>query len=606
MLDRRTFLGALGLGGLGLLAPPARAEPDPAARFHRPERPWPAFTTRPVLMARRDVVTAGHYLAAAAGWQMIAAGGNAFDAAVAMGFASAVLEPQYFGLGGEASILLYSAERNKALALSGQGVAPRAATIDWFRAHGIDSIPGTGFLPLTIPACPAAYFELLRQFGTLPAHEVLAPALDLAENGYPAHLGAINAIHGASAVYPTTRRAYTPAGGQYEVGELIRIPGLAATFRALIDASRVQPTRERGIAAAHDAFYQGPIARRMAEFATTEASGFYEGIPGLLSVDDLAAFSASVEEPVRARYRGYDVCKCGPWSQGPVFLQQLKLLEGFDLRALGHNSADYLHTLIEAAKLAFADRDAFYGDPNFVDVPLDRLLSEPYADERRALIDPNRASLDIRPGDGAPLPAPAVHGLPDDTTHLDAIDRHGNMVAITPSGGWITHSPVIPDLGFSLGVRGQMFWLDPAHPNRLQPGKRPRTTLSPTLVMRDGEPLMVFGTLGGDAQDQWTLQFFLNYIDFGMNLQEAIDAPTVTTYHFHQSWAGHSVDSGKLTAEDRIDPRVIEELTARGHNVQLVGDWSHGRVLAAAVDSRAGIRRAAASPRAETGYAYGW
>jgi gamma-glutamyltranspeptidase / glutathione hydrolase len=293
-----------------------------------------------------------------------------------------------------------------------------------------------------------------------------------------------------------------------------------------------------------------------------------------------------------------------------VFLQQLKILEGYDLAKMGHNSADYIHTVIETAKLAFADRDAYYGDPRFVQVPFDRLLSENYAAERRKLIDLTVASMEIRPGGGAPTVFKNRLGLSpglDDTTHLDAIDNEGNMVAATPSGGWINMSPIIPGLGFSLGVRGQMFWLDARHPGCLQPGKRPRTTITPSLVMKDSKPLMVFGTLGGDNQDQWTLQFFLNYVNFGMNLQEAIDEASFDTAHFYSSWSGHKATPGVMNVENRIDPAIVEELRRRGHKVTVQkSGWTNGRVLAAEIDHVHGTLRAAASPRAETGYAIGW
>ena len=291
-----------------------------------------------------------------------------------------------------------------------------------------------------------------------------------------------------------------------------------------------------------------------------------------------------------------------------MFLQHLKILEGYDLGRMGHNSADYIHTVIESAKLAFADRDAYYGDPRFVDVPLDRLLSEAYAAQRRKLIDPGRASMEIRPGPGSRTVFKIRKGLPaalDDTTHLDALDSEGNMVAATPSGGWINMSPIIPGLGFALGVRGQMFWLDPGHPGCLQPGKRPRTTLTPTLVLKDGQPLLAFGTLGGDNQDQWTLQFFLNYVDFGMNLQEAIDVAGFATAHFYSSWSGHKASLGVMDVEGRIDPRAVDGLRRRGHQVTVGSDWQNGRILAVEMDHKNGTLRGAASPRNETGYAFG-
>ena len=361
-------------------------------------------------------------------------------------------------------------------------------------------------------------------------------------------------------LYPSTGEVYLPGGKAPAVGELHRNPEWAETLRILCRAEKAAAGggRVAGIEAARDAFYKGEIAERILDFITStpveDASGSTHA--GLLSYEDFAEWEAEFSEPVSVNYHGLDVHKCSGWTQGPVFLQQLTLLEGFDLAAMGHNSADYLHTLIECAKLAFADREAHYGDPKIDDVPFDRLLSKAYADERRALVG-ERASMEMRPGDaGGGFPAYATidvaennrralqvaarevrdlglgHAHVGDTTHLDAVDREGNMVAATPSGGWLGTSPVIRGLGFPIGTRGQMFYLNPARPNALAPRKRPRATLTPSLVMRNDEPFMVFGTPGGDGQDQWTLQFFLNFVHFGMNLQEALDAPTVHSVHF--------------------------------------------------------------------------
>jgi len=541
---------------------------------------------------------------------MLEQGGNAFDAAVAMGFACSVVEPQYYGIGGEVAIILYSAGTKKVQTISGQGPAPAAATIDWFKQNRVDPIPSVGFLPATVPASVAAWFTLLEQYGRLSVKDVLRPAIDLAANGYPAHSGALGTIASALRNYPTTRGEIIPCDHALEIGELVRMPNWARTFQRLVDAAAAG-SREAGIQRARDLFYKGDIARHLVDFVShmqvKDPSG--KAHHALLSYEDLANYVTPVEEPVTVNYRGYDVYKCAPWTQGPVFLQQLELLKGFDLGKLGHNSADYIHTVVEAAKLAFADRDAYYGDPKFVNVPLDRLLSDAYADERRKLINPAHASMEIRPGEGAPSTFINRQGLgpvPNDTTHLDAIDDEGNMIAATPSGAWINMSPMIPGLGFALGVRGQMFWLDPARPNCLQPGKRPRTTITPSLILKDGRPLMAFGTLGGDYQDQWTLQFFLNYVDFGMNLQEALDAPTFDMNHFYSSWSGHPVSRGIVSVETRIDPQVVEALQRRGHTVRVSGDWVNGRVLAAAIDHQQRVLAAAASPRGETGYAFGW
>jgi gamma-glutamyltranspeptidase / glutathione hydrolase len=312
---------------------------------------------------------------------------------------------------------------------------------------------------------------------------------------------------------------------------------------------------------------------------------------------------------VSVGYRGFDVHKCGPWTQGPVFLQQLRLLEGFDLPALGHNSARYVHTLVEAAKLAFADRERWYGDPAFGPVPLDRLLSAGYAEARRRLIDPETASGEFRPGgqDWTSLAAvpPDQRAGNGDTTHVDVADSEGNLFAATPSGGWLESSPLIPSLGFPLGSRAQVFNLDPGHPNALAPGKRPRTTLTPSLVTRAGQPAMAFGTPGGDQQDQWTLQFFLNVVEFGMDLQEAIDAPLVHTLHFPSSFYPHEVFPKRLVAEGRIPAAALDDLRARGHEVVVSGDWASGEVTAVRFDPSSGLIEGAASPRAGAAYAIG-
>jgi gamma-glutamyltranspeptidase / glutathione hydrolase len=450
---------------------------------------------------------------------------------------------------------------------------------------------------------------VLERWGRLSLRDVLRPAIELAENGYPAHSGALGTIESGLKLYPTTAQVVRPPHPP-EIGELLRLPDWASTFQSLLKAAEAGHSRGESIRKAKDFFYRGEITHRIVDFVrTTQIKDSAGEHTGLLTYEDLAQYDTPIEEPVSVSYRDHQVYKCGPWTQGPVFLQQLKLLEGFNLQSLGHNSADYIHTVVEAAKLAYADRDAYYGDPRFVQVPLDRLLSDAYASQRRDLIEPTRASMELRPGGGTQSLFLKRTGLPggfDDTTHMDACDEDGNMIAATASGGWLNMSPIIPGVGFPLSVRGQMFWLDPQHPNCIQPGKRPRTTITPSLVLHKNQPLLAFGTLGGDDQDQWTLQFFLNYLEFGMNLQEALDAPTFNTEHFHESWSGHKVHMGLLSVESRISPAVLEELRRRGHKVTVAGPWSNGRVLAIRRDMQHGIIEAAASPRGETGYAIGW
>jgi len=584
-----------------------------------------SFTTRPVIMGTHGVVAAGHYLAAQAGLQMLELGGNAIDAGVAMGFALAALKPHANGIGGEAPILVYSADMGRAFAVNGQGVAPRAATIERYKEMGIDLIPGDGFLPAVVPAMVDTYVTALAAFGTMPLAEVMAPALELAGDGFPMYEGLRAAIESNlprwEERYPSSAETFAPGGRVHELGEVFAQPHWAAALGLLVEAERKAARRGRTAAlrAARDVFYRGDMAREIVGFARktelVDASG--RAHAALLTEDDFADYSARVERPIAVDYRGLTVHKCSTWCQGGVFLQQLNLLEGFDLPAMGHNSTEYIHTLIECAKLAFADRNAYYGDPDFVEVSLDRLLSKEYAEERRELVDRNRASLEDRPGagispqrrerpareGGGEAPWPTMHG--GDTTKCDAVDRFGNMISITPSGGWFMSSPAIPGLGFALGTRGQMFELDPAHPNCLAPKKRPRATLTPSLVTNDGEPWMVFGTPGGDCQDQWTLQFFLNYVDFEMDLQEAIDVPTFHSEHFRNSFYPRAEKPGHMVVEGRIAEEVRRELEARGHIVNVTEEWANGQVEGIRFDRETGLICGAASPRGAS-YAMGW
>lgn len=576
------------------------------------------FTTRPVITGRTGVVAAGHYLAAAAGMEILRAGGNAIDAGVAMGFCLAVLEPQSNGIGGESPILIHHAKSGRTVAINGQGTAPAAATIERFQQLGVSLIPGDGLLAATVPSQVSNWILALAEFGTLPLAQVLAPALDLARNGFAMSHNLRRCIAANAQRYreewTASAALYLPHNQVPEWGDRFRNPEWADTFETLVRAEgeAARKGRAAGLEAARDVFYRGAIAERIAEFCgsatSSDASGGVHS--SLLAYEDLVGYRSQVETPPSVTYRGLEVHKCGPWSQGPVFLQQLTLLEGYDLPALGHNSAEYVHTLVECAKLAFADREYYYGDPAFVDVPLQRLLSQEYAADRRGLIDPARASMALRPGDAGPRPLKLLLGdersYNHDTTHLDAIDAEGNMMAATPSGAWIQSSPVIPGLGFPLGTRAQMFSLDQGHPNALQPGKRPRTTLTPSLVTREGRPWMVFGTPGGDQQDQWTLQFFLNVVEFGMSVQEALDAPTFHTQHFPSSFYPRAQHPGLVEVEGRIPETVREQLRTLGHRVQATGDWSNGRVLTIRTDPERGLIFGGASPRLETGYAIGW
>ncbi len=583
------------------------AGPDPAV-----------FTTRPVILGTHGMVTSGHYLASRIGLHILEQGGNAVDAGVAMGFALAVLEPYIYGIGGEVPILLYLADERKVVCLSGQGPAPRKATIAWFRRNGIDSIPGDGLLAAAVPDAVSTWIAALSHFGTMRLADVLTPAVDLAGRGFPMFERLRSALERSSAqfldAWPTSARTYLPGGAVPGTGEVYVQPDLARMFSRLVDAEHRERRRGRreALQAARDVFYKGEIAERLLRFLRTsrlpDSTGKRNG--GLIAKEDLQGYATRIESPVTVPYRGYDVYKCGPWSQGPVFLQQLRLLERYDLAEMEHNSPAYIHLLVEAAKLAFADRERYYGDPGFTDIPLGTLLSRRYAETRRKLIDPDRASMVLRPGNAPPsVPRSRTGGLEihkGDTTHLDAADQWGNMLSATPSGGWFRSSPVIEGLGFPLGTRLQMFSLDPRHPNSLRPGKRPRTTLTPSLALKDGAPFLAFGTPGADQQDQWSLQFFLNCVEFGMNLQAAADAPTFHTTHFPSSFHPHDARPGTMHVERRIPGETVSALLERGHIVEIDGEWSHGRVLGIRFDAENGVLSGVATARLDTGYAMGW
>jgi gamma-glutamyltranspeptidase/glutathione hydrolase len=574
-------------------------------------------------MGTHGMVASQHYLSALIGVQILQQGGNAVDAAVAATFAEGVLNPHMHTLGGEVPMLIYLANTQQVVAINGNTAAPGRATIDWFRARGMSLIPGEGLLAAGVPAACGALLTALERFGSMTLAQVLQPALALARDGFPLHPG----LRGPSdylqfsiwhaqqkfqTQWPTSAQLYMPHGRLPEVGEIVRNPDLAHTFERLLEAEHAvaSPGRAAGLQAAHAAFYRGEIAQQIVAFAQSQG--------GLLALEDLANFATRVETPVSTTYRGYEVYKCGPWSQGPVFLQQLRLLEGFHLTALGHNSAAYIHLVTEAAKLAFADREAYYGDPAFVSVPVPELLSEAYAAVRRPLIDLEHASPDLRPGDPQHCqPLCSDPGLlvgrawQRGTVHVAVVDRHRNLVAATPSGAWLTGSPVVPGVGFPLTTRIQVFYLDPKHPNALAPRKRPRTTLTPSLVLRQGQPCMAFGTMGLDQQDQWTLQFFLNVVDFGMPLQEAIEAPKFSSRHFPSSIYPHTAEPSLLRLEGRIPYAVQRALQAKGHQIALQPDWIEGYVVGVQVDHERGVVYGGADPRGELttqlpAYAIGW
>jgi len=578
--------------------------------------------TRPELRGTFGMVASTHWLASAAGMAVLEGGGNAFDAVVAAGLTLQVVEPHLNGPGGDLPALLWPAGRERPLVLCAQGVAPHAATIERYRDElGVALVPGTGPLAAVVPGAFGGWMAILREHGTLRLRDVLRYAIGYAEDGYPVVAGIAGVIRNVERLF---RDEWTSSAELYlpvpEPGALHRNRALAATYRRLLaEAEAASSDRDGQIDAADDAWYGGFVAEEIVRFqarAWLDSSG--ERHPGLLGEEDLRDWRPAWEEPVSVDYQGYEVFKAGPWAQSPVFLQQLRLLEGYDLATMGHASAEYVHTVTECAKLAFADREAWYGDPRFVDVPVDELLSRAYADERRALVS-GVASAQLRPGSpggreprlpspvvGAETPVAQGVGEPTrgDTVHVDVVDRDGNMVAATPSGGWLSGAPAIPSLGFCLGTRAQMFWLEEGLPNSLAPGKRPRTTLSPGIASRGGEPHLAFGTPGGDQQDQWALHVFLGHVHFGLGLQAAIDAPNHHTEAFPSSFYPRGLRPLHVAVEERAGSQTLAGLRARGHEVEVSEPWSLGRVSAVARRDD-GVLEAAANPRGMQGYAVG-
>jgi len=542
-----------------------------------------------------------------------------------------VVEPHLNGPGGDLPIILWDARRTEVEVICGQGPAPKAASIRHFRELGLDDIPGTGHLAACVPGAFGAWLMLLGEHGTMRLRDVLQYAIEYATSGYPMVAAIAQAIAQVAPLFRSewleSARIYL-TNGVPEPGTTFRNPDLGRTYqRILEEAERAGAERDRQIEAARRIFYEGFVAEAIdaaCRVPAIDSSG--ERHAGLLTGTDLAGWRARKEQPIQFTFRDATVNKTAPWGQGPVFLQQLALLHDVDLKAMGFLSAEHIHTVTESAKLAFADREAWYGDPDFADVPLTTLLDTGYASQRRRLIG-DRASLELRPGTVSNRPPvlprfahrpardrdrsqsvgdPTLLANPlGDTCHVAVIDRAGNLVAATPSGGWLQSSPAIAGLGFGLGTRAQMFNLDEGHPNALQGGKRPRTTLSPNLVLRGGEPWLAFGTPGGDQQDQWAFNFFLAHAVFGLNLQEAIDAPMFHSSHFPSSFYPHESHPGRLVAENRLELETVLRLRDRGHDLVLDGPWSLGRLAVAGKDPKTGQLMAAANPRGMQGYAVG-
>ncbi|MEU0127852.1 gamma-glutamyltransferase [Streptomyces sp. NPDC006289] len=599
------------------------------------------FTTRPTLQGTFGMVSSTHWLASQSAMAVLEDGGNAYDAAVAAGFVLHVVEPHLNGPAGEVPIILAPKDGDVRV-LCGQGPAPAGACAAHYRSLGLDLVPGTGPLAAAVPGAFDAWMLLLRDHGTRTVAEVLRYAIGYAEDGHAPVERVGQTVETVRELFETewqsSAEVYLPGGRPPVPGELFRNPALAATWRRLIAEAQETGGDDRvaQIEAARAVWRTGFVAEalvRQAAVPTMDTSGTRH--PGTLTAADLADWSATYEAPATYDWNGWTLAKAAGWSQGPVFLQQLALLPA-ELPAYG--SADYVHLLIEGSKLAMADREAWYGDA--AEVPLDALLSGPYNDGRRALVT-DTASLELRPGSpggrtpvlsshahavasgeagfdpvgkpvaGAGEPTVAKDGATrGDTCHLDIVDRWGNMVAATPSGGWLQSNPVVPELGFPLGTRLQMAWLDEGLPNSLTPGRRPRTTLAPSLALRDGVPVMAFGTPGGDQQDQWQLHFFLavalrGRVRGGLDLQGAIDAPNWHNDSFPGSFFPRGMRPGSVTVEERMDPETVAELRRRGHDVTVGDPWSEGRMCAVARDPETGVLSAAANPRGMQGYAVG-
>jgi gamma-glutamyltranspeptidase / glutathione hydrolase len=586
-----------------------------------------ADTFRPVVRGKRGVVAGGQPLSVEAGLRILQRGGNAVDAGVATILAASVIEFSHFSFGGEVPILI-KLKGQKVVVIEGMGQAPMKATRDFFVNRGgneTDSgarrgglIPATGPLSATVPAVLDACVTALDQFGTKTLGEVMEPAIQLAD-GFPLDELRVQYIRTRSSIFsqwPDAKRVFLPNGEVPKVGDIFVQADLARTLREIVRAEKLgargtRNNRHASLMAARDYFYRGPIARRIGAYM--QANG------GLIAADDFAKFAAPVGQPVSTDYRGYQVYKAGFWTQGPALVETLNMLEGFDLKKMGHNSPAYIHTLAEALKLALADRDRYYGDPNFVKIPMTELLSKNYAALRRPLIDERHASLAQQPGD--PLNMKAVLAsavqtigrattIPEleranDTTCVNVIDKDGNLFSATPSGAWLP-AVVAGDTGVLMGQRLQSALTDPNSPNVVAPGKRPRITLTPTIVLKNGEPFMVLSTPGGDNQDQALLQVLLNIIEFGMNPQEAVEAARFDTQHYVSSFDDHEFLPGSLNVESRVGIKTIQELNNKGHKVKVQSEW--GTLSAPTViiyDPKTGVSSGGADPR-RSRYAVAW
>ncbi len=569
---------------------------------------------RPVIRGRQYAVSSMKPEATRAAVQILEAGGNGFDAVVAGQAVLGIADAAMNGVGSDAVILVYDSKAQKVVSINAEGTAPRLATIEWYRKNQDGKLPDSdGLLAGTVPGVVDAWYLLLDRWGTMTFAQVLEPAIDMAENGFPIGDALARTIAGSRKLrkYPSSMKVYYPDGSAPKAGTLFRNPDLARLLRKLVEAERQNASRGRheALKAARDRFYQGDIARSLAEFS--EQNG------GLFRYEDFASYTAKFEEPVHIDYRGYRVYKNASATQGPAELFALNILEGFPLHTMGHNSHPYIHASIEAIKLAMADREKFLGDMDFIRIPYAGLLSKEYAAERRRLIDPEKASLELRPGDPSKF-NPGVSFLDrkvtahtegsaehaGDTSYIAVVDRDRNMISFEPS----LHSAfgtgvVMGDNGFIFNCRGDYFTLTPGEANSLEPGKRPRSTLQSTLVMKDGKPHMIMGSPGGDDQVMRTMQTLLNMIDFGMDVQKAIEAPRWSTTSFPASPFPHTMYPGQASVESRIPEAVRSALLARGHKLSVSSPWSMGSNAAIVVDLQTGLLSAGADPRVE---AYAW
>jgi gamma-glutamyltranspeptidase/glutathione hydrolase len=551
-------------------------------------------TFHPRLIGTHGAVASNSYLSVNAGVDVLKAGGNAIDAAVAATLVEGLVNPQMHTIGGECPMLIRLAGEARVVAVNGNTAAPQAATPQAFRARGLADVPEQGILAAGVPAAFSALLTALARWGKLSFADVSAHARELAAQGFPLSEGLRNQHkYGLAALrerflaqWPGSTALYLPGGRVPEVGERLKNPAYARVLDYL--ANEKDP---------HATFYRGDVAAEIEKYSKAH--------DGLLAREDLARFETRIEEPASLRVGDTTLYKCGFWSQGPAELQTIALMLRHDLRAMGHGSADYCHLLVESMKLAYADREQYYGDPAQTLVPGEVLLSDAYADARAKLVDMRRANPELRPGDArrnaALLPVGervTPKGWGAGTVHVDAVDAQGNMASFTPSGAWLMSAEVIPALGFPLSVRMMTFYLEPEHhPNVVAPGKRPRTTLTPSLAFKGGKPWMAFGTMGGDNQGQWLLQFYLNRAVFGMTIPQAIEAPRLSSESFPGFFAPHVGIPNRVRAEARIGKKVLDELRRRGHDVDVAPDWTEGFVSAAQFDEASGLVEAGCDPR---------